>query len=121
VQNLAEVENAIAKVERCLKLSSECGFEGLAAAIREDIRKEIIPATLALAAAADAPGRTTIILRYRKLAKMLAQQNAQATQRSNSASSSITSGLSVSSALPSGKSPTVSQGGAAGLISRTRR
>ena len=74
MQNLAELDNAIARVERCLKLSRECGFDGLAAAIREDIRKEIIPATLVLAAAAGAPARTTITLRYRKLAKMLAAE-----------------------------------------------
>jgi hypothetical protein len=74
VQNLAELDNAIAGAERCLKLSRECGFDGLAAAIREDIRKEIIPATLVLAAAAGARARTTIIVRYRKLEKMLAQR-----------------------------------------------
>lgn len=76
MQNLAELDNAIAWAERCLKLSRECGFDGLAAAIREDIRKEIIPATIVLAAAAGAPARSTIIVRYRKLAKMLAQQRA---------------------------------------------
>lgn len=76
MQNLAELDNAIAWAERCLKLSRECGFDGLAAAIREDIRKEIIPATIVLAAAAGTPARKTITVRYRKLAKMLAQQRA---------------------------------------------
>ena len=74
MQNLAELDNTIAWAKRCLKLSRECGFDGLAAGIREDIRKKIIPATLVLATAAGAPARTKIIVRYRKLAKMLAHQ-----------------------------------------------
>jgi hypothetical protein len=71
MMNLDRLDAEIARIGKLLKISRECRFTHVIAAIERELAQDIIPAAAALLAATDGEERKMVAERCRRLERLL--------------------------------------------------